>query len=202
LKVTEIDPWAPISATPLFYLLSDQLDLLAELHRVGLPTVGRWTHRPDLEAGISSELAQLIDGRVVLWERVVEAWRVGRARPLEMAVIDVSGVVTPKMRPRVAEVLEEAKGDAGTFMEALNQGAVRNFRSDKKILLQETLEQESFLPRREPFDDAALVQQVRSQIAGQTHLDSLNASEIRQQILVMVRFLDRFERSRTQEEKD
>lgn len=191
LGVPRLDPWSAVEATHLFYLLTDELELLHRVLEAGLPTLGRWTHRSELEPGLSAEEAALIDFRTNLWERVLEAWRVGRARPVPRSVLAESGAVSATMQERAETVLEACQHDGAAFLAALAAGKVPRFRQDKTNQLQAYLELEGFLDGRPTLDDDALVDHVRARTEEPVRFIRYSAEQLRAQILGWARSLDR-----------
>lgn len=193
LGVPGLDPWAEAEAAHLFYLLSDRLELLHALVVAGCPALGPWANRraPLVEAGVLSPGQDaLLEARAEVWRAVQAAWRVGRSRPLDLAEVENSGVVTAANRERLAEVLARCGGEAGRFMDAVRAGGVPRFRNDKKNQLQEHLELEGYLDGREVHDDDGLVRQVLSEVAPLVGAGRLSADEVRRQTLTLAAYLD------------
>jgi len=190
--VPTLDPWESSNATHLFYLLSDQVELLQQLLVVGISTVGRWRNaRQKLSHGeiIDTRSRQTIDLLCEIWATVQEGWQVGRGQPVTMAVVDASETVSTTMRPRVQTVLESASNGGAKFLAGLKAGQAPGFRKDKINQLQKYLELEGYLDDRATLSEDDLVQQVQlaqGQMPGQSVLPQ---AEIRAHTLRLAAWL-------------
>jgi exonuclease SbcC len=192
LQVPRLDPWAPATRAHLFFLLTDQLELLRDLLVAGTPTVGRWLHGKDRsrESGIVTEAqAELVDLRCEIWAAVQAAWQVGRGKPVTMADLEASGQVTSTMSEGVAALLERCGQDGKRFMAALREGQVKRFQEAKKDQLQNYLELEGFLASRPTLDADEMVQQVVGDLSHRVTAGAVSPPEIRSLVLGLAVFL-------------
>ncbi len=185
LNIPRLEAWQPHTAAHLFYLLRDRLDLLHRLLTLGCTHVGPWLAGRDqlLESElVSSAEAELLNSRVALWRETLEAWRVGRCRPVTMNDLDSSGAVSATMRERVQPVLDEVRGDGRALLEALRQSRVRGFQTAKINQLQEHLELVQLLPAGDPLSEDQLVLRVLGNCLSTISLDRNRARELALQL--------------------
>jgi DNA repair exonuclease SbcCD ATPase subunit len=60
-----------------------------------------------------------------------DAWRVGRGKPVDRAVLDESGAVSDTFIDAVVELAKEVDGNAARLVEALERGRVNRWRQEK-----------------------------------------------------------------------
>jgi DNA repair exonuclease SbcCD ATPase subunit len=157
------DPFAPIGELHLHHLLRDDprlLDLL--LGRAEVERIGHWRA---LRAGGGAEklfslaVCEHVDALVSIAEAFLEAWRIGRARPLSPAVLAASGCVSDKFLDRLSELARDLGGDAEALLNALEAGAderTKRFRSAAREGLREVLSRSGHLVARPPLAPADL----------------------------------------------
>lgn len=139
----------------LWHLLDDGEDLY-RLLSLGLE---RWGQLQALgEAGLEAmlpgrgrRLHQKAQAAARVLAAVVEAWRVGRGRPVDRGVLAASGAVSERFLDGASRLAQRVGGDARQLVEALAAGELRHFRQDKLEQLRSFLRDEGYLDEREPL---------------------------------------------------
>jgi uncharacterized protein YhaN len=167
LKVPAIDPHDETGNLHLWYLIED-VDLLHRLLEAGinhwgqLQTLASYGHvemvRRDSKVYRQAEAA----ARAI--ETAVSLWRTGRGEPVDRAALVESGAVSDKYLDRVAELAEDEGLDAQRLVDALEQGKVRGFRTDKREALAEYLASGGYLAEDEPLPPEEIHDRTRAQL--------------------------------------
>ncbi|MBL7008445.1 MAG: hypothetical protein ISR76_05565 [Planctomycetes bacterium] len=192
LQVPLPNPRQPVQALHLFHLLRDQLDGLHRLVRAGLRTVGQWQAIRGSAAGaglLEEELDQRLEARVALAAAVLEAWRIGRGRPLDRAALEESEACG-KFLVGFAEIAAEHDGDARALLDAIRERGdkrVHRFRSDKRDQLVAFLEEEGYFDPRQPLDEESLVTAALNAVATEVAVGRLDAGEVRRLVGELLR---------------
>ncbi len=131
LGVPAIDPWAETGSIHLWHLVHDT-DALYHLLSNHINTWGQLSTL--IEFG-GQNLFENFPGtyehahaRAKALTATFEAWRMGRGRSVDRAVILDSGAITETFRDRVAQLLLQLNGDAEALVSALDNGSVTGFR--------------------------------------------------------------------------
>ena len=93
-------------------------------------------------------------------EEWIEAWRVGRGRPVDRDVLAASGAVTPIFIERLAELAKEAGGDARRLLHAMDTGAVPRFWDRNRVRLEDWFRENGYLEDTAPLDRPSLERRV------------------------------------------
>ncbi len=155
LRVSGINCWIrDIGGIHLWYLISD-LDLLHQLISIGITTWGQLRNLRELGGqalfdGRQQALLQA-DARANLLRVILEAWRIGRGRPVDRLVIIDSGAVSDIFINDVSALAEHVDRDASRLIAALEQKKVPNFRTKSITLLRTYLQQHGYLSAGEPL---------------------------------------------------
>ena len=158
-----IRPWEPESGIHLFHCLRDDLPLVWRLLRAGVECLG-----PLVSLLESDEAALFLsaDERALLRLRIegakawIEAWRVGRGRPVDREALAASRAISRRFIDRVAELVGEVDGDPRRLLRAMDTGAVPHFRGRNRERLEEWLREHAYLDDEEPLDTSGLVRRV------------------------------------------
>ncbi|MBI2874044.1 MAG: hypothetical protein HYY09_03060 [Firmicutes bacterium] len=89
-------------------------------------------------------------------EAAIKAWRIGRGRPVDRAVLLQSGLISETFLSRVAALVEKYGGDACEILAALELGELKGFRRQTLEGLREYLEEQGYLDPRVPLDEDGL----------------------------------------------
>jgi hypothetical protein len=144
-----------VGAVHLWHLIDDPSALHALLKR----GIERWGQlRSLVEQGEGG--ASLLPGGAADWPALeargraltaaFEAWRVGRGRPVDRAVLLDSGAVSDKFIDAVAALAADCAGDAKALIQALENGQVPRWQANKTEQLRDYLEAEGYLDPRNP----------------------------------------------------
>ena len=175
-----VDPWEPAPAVHLFHLLRDDLELLWRLLRAGIDRVG------PLASLLASGEASLFvpeDGQLLLRRRAagaeawIEAWRVGRGRPVDRNVLAASGAVSPVFMDRMAALAHEADGDARRLLHAVDTGAVPRFWDRNRGRLEEWFRENGYLEDAPALARPALERRVAAAFSAHGAPDELALDE-------------------------
>jgi exonuclease SbcC len=189
LGVPELDPWAAPASAHLFYLLRDRLDLLHRLAQAGCLQVGPYlAGRSALQDQglLSPTEVELLEGRVQIWDELLAAWRLGRARPLTMRDLDESRAFSETMRQRVEPLLAQVKGNAPALLAALRDRQVANLRVEKINQLQEYLE----LAHLWPAGPVLAEEELLLRVVGSPLVTTADMAAVRELTLLLARTLE------------
>ena len=174
LGVPPFDPRRPATAAHLFHGLryvDGGLELLRRLLGEGIDTLGVWrTVRAtrDTRGSIAERDALRIDAVGEAIDAFIEAWNVGRGRPVEAATLREAGVSETYVE-RLAELVGEHGGDARVLVDALERREderTKHFRRDKVPELERWLVEHGFLPQLDLLAPAELRACVRARVRG------------------------------------
>ena len=115
---------------------------------------------------------------------------ISRNRPVTMDAVLQSGAVSDSYRERVAELLDQYRGNPGRLLQALMDGEASGFRAAKKDQLQKYLELEGYLDAEEPLDSEAIVRQMQAAVALQIESGDLGPAQARQLTLKLLAYLE------------
>ena len=167
LGVPGIHPHRDAGDMHLFHLLRDELDLvhrLMDLYRIR--SLGQ------VESMLSQSAARIGDSdwqtRLATRCRAARAWtlacRQGRGRPLEIADLEASAIMSDAFLGDARELLASAKvaGDASAFLDALKRGGLKGFRKKTIDALEGWLRDNRFIDDSPTLSSAERLQQVHA----------------------------------------
>ena len=157
IGVSRLDPRLDATAQHPFWVLDDRLELL---HRLLVDwRIERIGALQQLLAGPGAEIAlpeaperQRLAARIEVLRTWIEAWRIGRGRPVDRVALEQADGVTEKMLTAVSDAADACDGDARALLEALDQRAVSGFRKDKLEQLSNWLQDRGYLDPRPILD--------------------------------------------------
>lgn len=188
LGVPRADLRAPAESLPLFYLLTDELELLHCLLVAGCGTVGRWTTAQDWlpESGlVDARAAGMVAARIKVWRKFREAWSVGRPPKVDLPFLKNSSAVSGTFLQRVADLLVQVEGSGQGLLDGLRDRQVPGFRVANIDLLAEELDAAGFLDDRPLLDREDLVRTLVEGVAGEVRAGLLDMTAVH-------RLVDRF----------
>ncbi len=150
------DPYAGVDSWPVLWLVTDRLEIAHRLLGAGISHLGAWRafQREGAEL-LDPPDAALLAARAALAGAAMEAWRVGRGRPVTWKEVAASGAVSGRFENQVRELLELHGRDPGAFLHAVR--GLRGFRAAKADRLREHLEAQGILDDNEPLSVDAVV---------------------------------------------
>lgn len=155
LGVPPIDPTADsIDGVHLWHVLDDPR-LIFDLLRKDISTWGQ------LETLIEHGGAGLVQVRSGAFDRALasaraieaacEAWKIGRGRPVDRAVLLDSACVSDRFIDEVTDLARKFDGDGTRILRALDEREVGNWRTDNTEKLREYFEDEGYLSMQPPL---------------------------------------------------
>jgi len=163
LGVPGLDPARPAGLVHLWHAVDDPETLYALLQK-RIATVGQFESRVVKRLVRVDGLAEEDIDRIAVRARAIrgafEAWRIGRAAPVDRAVLEEADAVTDNFIDRVWEVAAAVGGDGRQLVHALNEGRVPRWRTANTERLREYLEEHGYLVRDEPLTPDEICQRV------------------------------------------
>ncbi|RMF24908.1 MAG: hypothetical protein D6760_02355 [Deltaproteobacteria bacterium] len=153
LGVGPVRPFDPAESIHVLHVLRDDLGMVARLCDFGIERLGQ------LGSLLSSRAASAVVGddrrqdlglRVEIARCVMSAWREGRGRPVDRAVLEAAGVSQTYLDP-VSELAEELGGDGGALLAVLEERSdprTKGFRTKMVDRLREFFERDGYLDAR------------------------------------------------------
>ena len=163
IGVEPVRPWEHPAGTHVFHFLRDELDLLWRLLCAGGERLGPLASllgSGEASLFLSPAEQSLVRLRIAGAEAWIEAWRVGRGRPVNRDVLAASGAVTPVFIDRLAELADEVDGDARLLLRAMDTGSVPHFRDRNRQRLEEWLREHGYLGDTDLLDPRGLERRV------------------------------------------
>lgn len=168
LCVPGLDPARPAGLVHLWHVVDDPETLHALLQK-RIATVGQFESRVVKRLVRVDGLAEEDTDRIAVRARAIraafEAWRIGRAAPVDRAVLEEADAVTDNFIDRVWEVAAGVGGDGRQLVHALNEGRVPRWRTANTERLREYLEEHGYLVRDEPLTPDEICQRVLEESA-------------------------------------
>ncbi|HUP25862.1 MAG TPA: hypothetical protein VNB06_23335, partial [Thermoanaerobaculia bacterium] len=182
IRIPRLDPRCDVDGLHLGYLLEQELELLGGLLAGKIETLGRLrllARSGDSRAYIAERDLERVEAWAQLTQVLLEAWRIGRGRPLERDALERCGAVTDVFLERVWELAVRLGGDAKALLAALEIGEVKRFHSRKIEELARFLELERYLDPSEVLPEEAVYDRVLKAAAPAVGAGLIEASEVR-----------------------
>ncbi|MEM0983508.1 MAG: hypothetical protein AAGI17_06140, partial [Planctomycetota bacterium] len=132
LQVPRINPREPAGRAHIWHLFEEP-DLLHQLLSRRISTLGPLTQevvkRKLIVPGLTDEHRDRIRARVEATSAAVEAWGVGRGKPVYRTDLDISGAVSDNFIDDVADLARQVDHDADRLLDALEDKRVKRWRS-------------------------------------------------------------------------
>lgn len=157
--VRPLDPWRGPDSLELFHLLRDRLDALNALRRYGIITLGQFEHARELalDLPIEADTAQALDSRGRAAHAWLERWQRGHVPPVDERDLAESGAISETFFESVTTLNRELGGNGAALIDALRDGRVPRFRTDKTDQLEAHLAAVGFLDAKQSPGDGELV---------------------------------------------
>ncbi|WP_420455126.1 AAA family ATPase [Rubrivirga sp.] len=174
--------WDALDALHVWYLLDTPAQVEACLRR-GYATWGQLRAAAERGKRVPVDLDAARDRAraVQAWQA---AWREGRGRPVDRAVLEASGAVTEAFLDEVDALCGDADGDAQALVDCLHQGDVARFQARQAERLEAFLLDEGYLTP----DDRLSDDEVRRRVAEAGPPDALDLA-----LAVLARIRERAE---------
>lgn len=180
-------PFESARSWHLFHVLRDDIGLLHRiLDGIRLDTVGQWLRaRKDgaTRVALAEEEALEVDARVDLALHFVEAWSIGRGRPLERARLEVSGSFNANRWLDEVDGLAARVGrDAAATVRALEAGSVTRFPKKAVADLRRELLEDGLIDERPVLDREAVRSRVLSLMEDPVGAGRIGVDEIHRRV--------------------
>lgn len=150
--VPAIDPWQNAGQIHVAHLLSEELPLARRLMEAGVNHLGELQRllqhaESNNTAGLPLDNDDLERLRALTkaGRLFLNDWREHHDRPVDMAALHATGLLSDRFLPRVAELAAELGGDPKALLQRLGEGAVPRFRSEVNEQLGEWLQDQGYL---------------------------------------------------------
>lgn len=155
LEVDSFNPYPGVGTAHLWYIVDD-IETLHQLLELGIERWGQLNNllkwgSGDLLTADSDQLAAAQENAAAL-DEFVDAWKVGRGKPVDREVLEASGAVSSTFINEVTELAESVNMDGRQIVEALHDGKVDRFRSGKATELETHLEENGYIEPRDTLD--------------------------------------------------
>ncbi len=154
IQAVAIDPWDSKGSVHIWHLLDDTQVLFALL-KAGYSTWGQLESLLTRESVLNTlgitdvTFAPGAITRAAMLDHMIQLWRQGRGRPIGLNVINESGAVSSNYMEAVAAILINTGHDAAKLIEALKNGDVKGFRSNKTEDLEKYFNDNGFIDSRD-----------------------------------------------------
>jgi len=179
LLVPGIDPFTEPGSVHLWHLVEET----ACLHRLLTLRLETWGQlRTFVEHGGGDVLGDdataypRIRAAARALEAALELARIGRGRPVDRTVIEMSGAVSETFMERATQLIDELRGDAARIVEAI--GKLPRFHARKARDLHNYLEENGYLDTREPLTPEELRARVFAEVGGELEKGMITAASI------------------------
>lgn len=180
LGVPAFDPYRPLGATHLWYLVDDP-QTLYELLKLGINNWGQLEALADRGGLRLDEVGEDVYERAQAAKCVLEAfcsaWKIGRGRPADRAVLQESGL-KPRWIDEVAELSKRLQGDASALVEALRNREVKRFPSAAVEELEGFFQENRYIDKVEPLASEEIRSRVVSAAAEFLNRGLLDAQRV------------------------
>ncbi len=201
LGVSLPDPFMPVDAVHLFYLLRGDLPLLYRVMcATRVETVGQWlslSRAGRADRLLSGTVCRRIDTLVDCATAVFEGWVVGRGKPVDREVLEESKAVDGKFLRRLTDVANDLGGDGERYLMVIRDGLddrTAGFPAESIDKLRSYLEENGFIDARETLGESELSTYVLEAMADHISAGRITHHEVSRRV---EEFLALFERSGT-----
>jgi len=153
-KTIGVHPFDPLTDKPsqlhLWYLLN-KADLLHSWLKIGITSYGQlksYLHFNGKAEGLSTHQWAEMTNMVTILEHYSELYRIGRPKPVDRHILELSKAVNDTFIDDVSLLLDQLSGNPEKLLQALDNRAVSGFRKSKIDDLREYLTGEGYLDSR------------------------------------------------------
>ncbi len=151
----------------LWYLIED-VNLLYTCLQYGIyqwgqlnAFLGNAGHLP----GLDERLLRGFKDKIFLFNRLKEIYSFGRSRKISREILVKSGAVTDIYMDKMTELLQTTNYNPELFLESLDSGAVKGFRSNKKEELRTYLLENNYTSAVSPYQEEDIHIKVSAQVS-------------------------------------
>jgi DNA repair protein SbcC/Rad50 len=177
LEVPYFDPKLGPFDQHAFYLLMDDPELLYRLVSARIKTTGQWRQiaKSPLAEKIcgSSDKVALLDARLELLNQFCALWGLGRGRQIDRTVLEDSGAFTPKTIDPATNICAKYEGNAGAFLNALENKELSGYAAKKLEILNNYLIEEGYIDTSDVLDEDEIVVRVSATMHGSEVVDAV-----------------------------
>jgi hypothetical protein len=179
LGVPGIDPRRAVGEVHVWHLVEE----VTVLHGLLARGIERWGELETLlrDGGgevVGGSVRARIEARARCCRVLIEGWSTGRGRPIDRQVIQESGAVSERFLDEVCDLAASLAGSADALLEALEEGRVSGFRSQKTAELAVYLAETGHRDEREVLDAAGLRERALSEMAAQVAAGELTVDAV------------------------
>ena len=185
LGVSRPDPDSEPGDCHLWCLIDD----LPTLYRLLQNGINKWGQLQTLVSygrvdGISSEseIFRSAEATARMLESAFRNWKIGRGMAVDRKALLDSGAVSGTYIDRLANLATEHDGDGKAVIQALEDGTVAGFRSEKRASLQEHLITQGYIDER----DVLTTEQIRDEVRLAVFVELENGLISREQFEVLI----------------
>ena len=164
LGVPRPDPDGEPGDCHLWHLIDD----LPTLYRLLNNGINKWGQLRTLVSynrvdGIcsDSETFRSAEAKARLLESAFRFWKIGRGKAVDRKVLQDSDAVSGTFIDRLTNLAAELEGDGKAIIQALDDGTLAGFRSDKRVSLQEYLIADGFIDERDELSPEQIRDETR-----------------------------------------
>ena len=173
-------PHQPVEDIPLFLFLRDREEDLTTCLKHGLRTLGPLLNLIESTAAdtlMPKGRQEHIMAKITALRALANAWRIGRPPLVDPETVAESGIVSDAFSEDVFRVLEESKGDAETFLTALENKAVTNWRQKNTDEHRALFFEKGFLSDEVPLNEEEVISQALIDLKGDGLTDNLTPDD-------------------------
>lgn len=144
-----------VSEIHLWYLIEDT-NLLYTCLKQGLYQWGQlnsFLENAGRISGLDDNLWKSLKSKILVFDRFKEMYSLGRSRKINREILVQSGAVTDVYLDKMSELLHTTNYDAKIFLDALDAGAIKGFRANKKEELRTYLLENNYISTASPYDE-------------------------------------------------
>jgi uncharacterized protein YhaN len=183
LNIPEYDLISGISEQVSVYYLTDDPVLLYNCYKSGIQTWGQlmsyYNNNGKMER-LSEEAIKKMRIRIRLLEEFQELYRQGRPRPVDMDILEESGIVTDPFREQIKQSLDDVKGNPIDLLESFLK--IPKFRKEKIEKLKDYFFDKEYLDESKPLDKNEIILHLQAKIS-RLEIDSGEAESFINKIL-------------------
>lgn len=190
IGVPPINPWLPVSAVHLWYVMEAPAPLHQALNQ-GIASCGQLQILLDssdqhvlttYRISDDTRFGERLSARIGLLDRLLRLWRHGRGKPVTREVLEDSDAVSETFIDAVTELCHEVNGEADLLIAGLRDKRVSGFRSNKLEELEAYLSSHGYLVQETPLTATEVELKLMAEVSDQVKQGLLTHQTIKQAI--------------------